>query len=69
MGKTAEIESFIQRLDVIQAQHNNQIDALKCELRAMLPEFHDQARYHKLRAICSSRAAMRAFRDKGGRVQ
>jgi uncharacterized protein (UPF0335 family) len=63
----ASITAFIQRIEAIQEQHNRQLDALKAELRAMLPECHDQARYQKLRVICSDRNKMRAFRD--GRIK
>ena len=73
MGKTitatnAEIAlMLLYRIEAIQAQHNAAIDALKAELSATLAEWAGQARYQRLRVICSDKRKMRAFRD--GRIK
>lgn len=63
-GTNAEVAlMLLHRIEAIQAQHNAALDALKAELSATLPEWAGQARYQKLRVICSDRRKMRAFRD------
>lgn len=58
---------LIQRIDAIQAQTNAAFDALKAELAAQLPDWTGQARYQKLRVICSDKRKMRAaLRDGRG---
>ena len=63
-----EIKLLCMELRVVRERMVMELDVIEARLQAMLPDWQDQARYQKLRVICSNRAAMLAFRDSGGKI-
>jgi hypothetical protein len=57
---TDDIVRVIHKVEAMRARHAAELSGLVDELRAYLPAHEDHARYQRIRAICSSRAAIRA---------
>ena len=62
-----EIVRLRHELRSVREQVNRLFDGFEQRLDAMLPKYEDQARYQRIRAICSDRAQIRAVLD--GRVK
>jgi hypothetical protein len=56
---TADIVRVIHKVEAMRERHAAELAGLVDELRAYLPPHEDHARFQRIRAICSSRAAIR----------
>jgi hypothetical protein len=63
-----EINLLYMELRAVRERMVRALNVIEARLQAMLPDWQDQARYQKLRVICSNRSAMRVFRDSGGKI-
>ena len=63
---TDDIVRVIHKVEAMRERHAAELSCLVDELRAYLPPYDDQARYKRIRAICSSRASIRA--DLRGKI-
>jgi hypothetical protein len=60
VATTDDIVRVIHKVEAMRERHAAELSGLVDELRAYLPPYEDHARFQRIKAICSSRAAIRA---------